>query len=529
MSQSQPSSKPPSVIEAYLGARPSMERCVLLRAQRRNMARVMNFDRKLFLSLVVKSRRRFFRPLGGSEKEIAARIEEYFTRQRCLEKLGQVLTVLELQSVIVTEFTRTVGSLTAPMQAINAAVRRVDVAPARELARRALNSYRVNLPASEEPPAPMARHKHSDLVDVVKSLVKEHLRRNNKRCVCYGSYALHLLNPAIEYGDIDMVQTNARPFLINLAFLIYFITGRQTVLLRVPYLKNYVVLQDEEGGHILDIFNVHQGTLRALPTLLVDNIYILHPLVQLMAMLKMFSQTDRVHDLAANLEKALARMETLLAFALEELGPVDAGASGRMPLPCEILPPARIADGARARAPAPADGEGDGEDEDEREAEGYAERRASDGEAEEAPAAAPRVIEADASGHDFGFSRAVVFLDEPALVQKILDLGVPEDEIVDFESVSNSSFLVHDDTLFTYFSNTVLLDGAAVHDISRRGISAHIVMFLLLTRHPAAEGAVRAMLASLVSDGRPVTAVVARERKAGTHGVIDIARNLITH
>ncbi|WGH07618.1 Poly(A)-polymerase catalytic subunit PAPL [Orf virus] len=470
----------PPVIEEYLGSRPSMERCVLLRAQRRNMSRVLNFDRKLFLSLVVKSRRRFFKKLGGSEKEIAARIEEYFSRQRRLEKLGQILTVLELQSVIVGEFTRTLGSLTTPTPAINAAVRRVDATRARALASRALSSYAV-LPPPEEA-APMARHKHSDLVEVVKRLVKEHLRRHNKRCVCYGSYALHLLNPEIEYGDIDMVQTNARPFLINLAFLIYFVTGRQTVLLRVPYLKNYVVLQDEEGGHILDSFNVRQATLRALPTLLVDNIYVLHPFVQLMAMLKMFSQTDRIRDLASNFDKARARMETLLAFALEELG--EAPADGRTPLPCAFLPP-----------------EG----------------------------SASRVLEADARALDCGFARAVVFLDEPALVQTLLDMGVQDDEIVDFESVSNSAFLVRDNTLFTYFSNTVLMDGDAVHDLSRRGVSAHIVMFLLLTHHPAAEGAVRSMLGSLVSDARPVTGVVERERKTGTHGVIDIAKNVITH
>ncbi|AAR98375.1 ORF018 poly-A polymerase catalytic subunit PAPL [Bovine papular stomatitis virus] len=479
----------PPVIEEYLGSRPSMERCVLLRAQRRAMTRVLNFDRKLFLSLVVKSRRRFFKKLGGSEKEIAARIEEYFTRQTRLEKLGQILTVLELQSVIVTEFTKTVGSLTSPMPAINAAVRRVDVSPAKDLTRRALESYMVLQPPAGEPAA-MARHKHSDLVDVVKRLMKEHLRRNNKRCVCYGSYSLHLLNPEIEYGDIDMVQTNARPFLINLAFLIYFVTGRQTVLLRVPYLKSYVVLQDEEGGHILDSFNVRQATLRALPTLQVDNIYILHPFVQLMAALKMFSQTDRIFDLVENFDKARARMETLLAFAMEELEcrPPVAEPSDRMPLPCAFARPA---------------------DPDE--------------------SAGSRVLEVDASAHAFGFSRAVVFLDEPVLVQKILDLGVPEDDIVDFESVSNSAFLVHGDTLYTHFSNTVLMDGDAVHDISRRAVTAHIVMFLLLTRHPAAEAAVREMLSTLVSTGRRVTAVVERSKKSGTHGVIDITRNVITH
>ncbi|ASC55617.1 poly(A) polymerase large subunit-like protein [Seal parapoxvirus] len=468
------------VIEEYLGSKPSMERCMLLRTQRRNIVRILNFDRKLFLSLVVKSRRRFFKKIGGSEKEIAARIEEYFTRQARLEKLGQILTVLELQSVIVSEFTKTVGLLTAPAPAINAPALRVHVEPAAELTRRALRSYMV-LPAAGNLAPAMARHKHSDLVDVVKTLVKEHLRRNNKRCVCYGSYSLHLLNPEIEYGDIDMVQTSARPFLINLAFLIYFVTGRQTVLLRVPYLKNYVVLHDEEGGHILDIFNVRQSTLRALPTLLVDNIYILHPFVQLMAMLKMFSQTDRIHDLTSNFDKARVRMETLLAFALEELGPAQADA--RLPLVCTF-------------------------------ANGNPETR---------------VLEVDTSALNLGFSRAVVFLDEPVLVQKILDLGVPEDNIVDFESVSNSSFLVHRDTLFTYFSNTVLMNGNAVHDVSCRGVTAHIVMYLLLTCHPEARAAVRGMLGSLLSSGCPATSVVERARKSGTHGVIDIARNLITH
>lgn len=117
----------------------------------------------------------------------------------------------------------------------------------------------------------------------------------------------------------------------------------------------------------------------------------------------------------------------------------------------------------------------------------------------------------------------MVFLDEPALVQTLLDMGVQDDEIVDFESVSNSAFLVRDNTLFTYFSNTVLMDGDAVHDLSRRGVSAHIVMFLLLT--PPRRGGRRALDAGVASLGRAARDWRGGARaQDGTHGVIDIAK-----
>lgn len=81
-----------------------------------------------------------------------------------------------------------------------------------------------------------------------------------------------------------------------------------------------MVLKDQNDSHIIDSFNIRQDTMQSIPKVLIDNIYIVDPALQLMSMLKMFSQIDRLEDLAKNPEKLTVRLATLLEYVRVNYG-----------------------------------------------------------------------------------------------------------------------------------------------------------------------------------------------------------------
>lgn len=92
-----------------------------------------------------------------------------------------------------------------------------------------------------------------------------------------------------------------------------------------------------------------------------------------------------------------------------------------------------------------------------------------------------RIITVDTSNYDFPFKKCLVYLDESSLSSDILDLNA--DDAIDFENVSNSAFLINNNILYTYFSNTILMKSKTdIHEISSRGLSAHILIYQILTK-----------------------------------------------
>uniref|UniRef100_A0AAU7E224 Poly(A) polymerase catalytic subunit n=1 Tax=Rousettus bat poxvirus TaxID=3141933 RepID=A0AAU7E224_9POXV len=463
-------------LHAYLGHRPSVAQALVFRPHYRNILRILRFNKDLFFALVKKNKKRFFPHVGGSAAEINARVLAYFDKQKHVEKLGRILSIIEIQTVLVTTYTDIMGVVTQPPVLLpHQSIVRLNYACMMRYAEEILWSRDVAFDTGKE----MGRHHISDLVTHVNHLMCEYLRRHPNTSVCYGSYSLHLLNSDVDYGDIDVLQTNARVFLIDLALLLYFITGRHVMLLKVPFLKSYVVLHDEAGRHIIDSFNIRQTTMQNIPKVMVDNIYIIHPTVQLMAMIKMMSQIDRLEELRHRITKLQLRLATLLEYTRFHH--------------CVKF------DGKRLQMPMTLN-------------------------------AARRIVTVDTRNYGLGYHEARCYLDEAVLMNDVAKLKADK-EVVDFEAVSNSIYLVHKCVMYTYFSNTVLLSTAEgeIHEISTQAIAAHLIMYHLLVQCNYQE-VLEALLSSLViKDKRPIAAVVDRDKKVGTHGIIDIANDVITH
>ncbi|AST09248.1 VP55 [Murmansk poxvirus] len=462
-----------NIISKYLDRHPSINEYHMLKSQVRNIQRIMAFNTDIFIVLVKKNKKRFFSDIETSSSEIKDRILSYFYKQQQTFIIGKLFTIIELQSVLVATYTDIMGILTIQAPDIVSSKISYDFTSVEELAMDMLNSMNV---ATVDKSKVMGRHNVSSLVKNVNKLMEEYLRRHNKSCICYGSYSLHLLNPKINYGDIDILQTNSRTFLIDLAFLIKFITGNNIILSKIPYLRNYMVVKDENDSHIIDSFNIRQDTMSIVPKIYIDNIYIVDPTFQLLNMLKMFSQLDRLEDLAKDINKFSSRLSTMLGYVKYTHGIVFDGKRNNMPMKCTINQKKRIV----------------------------------------------TVFTKDY----FSFKKCLVYLDENVLSSDILDLNA--DTAYDFESLTNSVYLVHNDTMYTYFSNTILLsDTNKVHEITARGLCAHILLYQMLTGGEYLQ-ALSDLLNSLMNRDRvPIYSHTDRDKKPGRHGFINIEKDMI--
>nr|WGO62661.1 polymerase [Wadden Sea poxvirus] len=462
-------------LQNYLGRVPTINEYYMLKSQVRNIQKISFFNKDIFISLVKKNKKKFFSNVHTTPYYIKMSILKYFSKQEYTNEIRKLYTIIELQTILVTTYTDVLGVLTTKSPDLFSSRIIYNSSSMLKLSLDILHSINVATVSNKV----MGRHKISYLVKNVNMLMEEYLRRHNKSCICYGSYSLYLLNPDIKYGDIDILQTNSRTFLIDLAFLIKFITGCNVILLKVPYLKNYMVLRDQDDNHIIDSFNVRQETMQSIPKILIDNIYIVDPTLQLMLMLKMFSQIDRLEDIAKNIDKLAIRLATLLEYVRNVHCITFDGKNNNMPMPMKL---------------------------------DYKKR----------------IIEVDTSDYDFDFKKSLVYLDENVLSNDILNFNV--DNSIDFENVSNSAFLVHNETLYTYFSNTILLSSEnEIHNISSRGISAHIIMYQILTNKEFIKPLTDILNSLSTNEKVNIYKVIPRDKKTGRHGIIDIERDIIMH
>ncbi|AEN03624.1 VP55 [Yokapox virus] len=462
-----------NIISTYLDRKPSINEYHMLKSQVKNIQRIMAFNTDIFIALVKKNKKRFFSDIESSPSDIKDRIINYFYKQQHTFIIRKIFTIIELQSVLVSTYTDVMGILTIPAPDIISSKISYDFTVIEELAMDILNSMNI---AILDKSKNMGRHNVSSLVKNVNKLMEEYLRRHNKSCICYGSYSLHLLNPNINYGDIDILQTNSRTFLIDLAFLIKFITGKNITLSKIPYLRNYMVVKDENDNHIIDSFNIRQDTMYIIPKIYIDNIYIVDPTFQLLNMLKMFSQLDRLEDLSKDINKFSSRLSTMLSYVKHTHGIILNGKCNNMPMKCIINQKKRIVTVFTKKY--------------------------------------------------FSFKKCLVYLDENSLSSDILDMNA--DTAYDFESLTNSVYLIHNDTMYTYFSNTILLsDKNKVHEITERGICAHILLYQMLTGGEYLHALSDLLNSLMYRDKIPIYSHIDRDKKLGRHGFINIEKDII--
>ncbi|QHG62591.1 poly(A) polymerase large subunit [Cetacean poxvirus 1] len=465
------------ILEKYLGRSITTSEYYMLKNQLYNINKILNFNKDIFISLLRKNKKRFFSNIDTNYVDIKNRVINYFSKQHNVYVIGHLLSIIEFQTIIVTTYTHVLGVLTIKSPNIYVSQQSLNVSSMERIAMDILKSINV---VKNEDRKLMGRHNVSSLVNDVNKLMEEYLRVHNRTCICYGSYSLYLINPKITYGDIDILQTNSRTFLINLAFLIYFITNDNVILLKVPYLKNYIVMRDKNENHILDSFNIRYDTMNSIPKVLIQNMYIVDPVFQLMSMLKMFSQIDRLEDLSEKIDKFVIRLATMLEYVKNDQKITINGESHSMPLHMTI-------------------------DE------------------------SSRTLKVNTSSYQFGYTSCIIFLDEMDLSKHILDLCI-DDNVVDFENVSNSVYAIHNDIMYTYFSNTILMSSDnEIHIITRRAICAHILMHQILVKQNYLEPLSDLINSLLVYDKIPIHKVIPRDKKHGNHRIIDIENNIITH
>ncbi|AUL80459.1 CPXV067 protein [Vaccinia virus] len=82
--------------------------------------------------------------------------------------------------------------------------------------------------------------------------------------------------------------------------------------------------------------------------------------------------------------------------------------------------------------------------------------------------------------------------------------------------------------MYTYFSNTILLTHKRkVHEISDRGLCAHILLYQMLTSGEYKQCLSDLLNSIMIRDKIPICSHTERDKKPGRYGFINIEKDII--
>ncbi|BCT22616.1 poly(A)-polymerase catalytic subunit PAPL [Carp edema virus] len=156
------------------------------------------------------------------------------------------------------------------------------------------------------------------IVEIIKRIMLVQLL-NDTNTLVQGSFVTFLINKNVKYSDIDLYHSDSFRFMLNLALMIQVISGYKLHIVKVPFIKNYVVMKDDFNCNILDCCHFDEALINSTPKLMYKHYNVLHPVCILINMFRMLSVKERRVKLSKDVDKAVVSYSTLFDFATKDL------------------------------------------------------------------------------------------------------------------------------------------------------------------------------------------------------------------
>lgn len=158
------------------------------------------------------------------------------------------------------------------------------------------------------------------LENITQNIIKktQKLNQTDFKLITYGSYTSYVLNPKIQYNDIDIYHSNPLKFLIILMMIIKFILDIDVDIFKIPYILGHLSLRFK-NIHFLDCIYIDQYTMDKIPTCIIKNIAFVDPIVQMLNNFRMMSEIKRMHNICLNKKNTSLKYTTLLQYSKQHL------------------------------------------------------------------------------------------------------------------------------------------------------------------------------------------------------------------
>lgn len=164
------------------------------------------------------------------------------------------------------------------------------------------------------------KHVLSFLEKITQNIIKKIQKFNQEdvKIITYGSYTSFVLNPEIQYNDIDIYHSNPLKFLIILMIIIKFILDIDVDIFKIPYILGHLSLRFK-NVHFLDCIYIDKYTMEKIPTCVINNIVFVDPIVQMLNNFRMMSDLKRMHNICLNKKNTSLKYATLLQYSKQNL------------------------------------------------------------------------------------------------------------------------------------------------------------------------------------------------------------------
>lgn len=158
------------------------------------------------------------------------------------------------------------------------------------------------------------------LENITQNIIKKTQKLNqiDFKIITYGSYTSFIINPEIQYNDIDIYHSNPLKFLIILMIVIKFILDIDVDIFKIPYILGHLSLRFK-NVHFLDCIYIDKYTMDKIPTCIINNIVFVDPMVQMLNNFRMISDIKRMHNICLNKKNTSLKYATLLQYSKQNL------------------------------------------------------------------------------------------------------------------------------------------------------------------------------------------------------------------
>lgn len=278
---------------------------------------IKNFDiSKFSKNIIILLNKLSYKDINISYDILYSRINKYFNKQRTVNNVYQIKSIIKYQFMISNYCNKLIYIL----------IKSYDIRNVTETSSILLNKDNkliniifskylsgIKLKYLKQNTQPKHfNHKESKSISTfLEIILKLLLKQQNNQMLCYGSFTCYNINQNLKYNDIDLYHLKSYKFCIFLMVLVYFIFDMNVYIFSIPFIVGHMSIK-YESDYLIDCIYLPKNIIEIIPKVLINNINFVNPGLQMLNNIRMGVEFFRSYKIYTNLEDVHSKYTALL-------------------------------------------------------------------------------------------------------------------------------------------------------------------------------------------------------------------------
>lgn len=267
---------------------------------------------------------------------IRGNLTNFFELQKKYNKITNILSIINFQSLFLEYFDEYFGSLVSSknlyihqeIYSISSSIY-IENKKIYKFVEDYIEKYDVEFIRKHRQKEISLDEKDNDIIELLQNIFNNIIKKLQKKdtaskkkaynILTYGSYTSFKINPEVTYNDIDIYSTNPLSLLVPFMVIVKIIFEIDIDIFKIPFVIGHVSLR-YKGSHFTDCLYMDDITISKIPTVFVKEIIIVHPILQVINFFRLISEPRRMFALSETKEKkinAIKKLTTMLQYTCE--------------------------------------------------------------------------------------------------------------------------------------------------------------------------------------------------------------------